>query len=70
MNMVTRLRKQLRILWAALTQRWEQQTCSFCQSVWRTSLRHDGPLCPACEAARFEAISIQRFKREAKRGAV
>lgn len=28
------LRKRLRVLWAALSQRWHQHTCQTCQDAW------------------------------------
>lgn len=51
------MRNRLRILWAALTQRWYEQRCSGCGASWWSSQLHPevgADLCCECEAVAFD----------------
>ena len=51
--------KRWRMLWALLTQRWVEQSCTTCGVRWYASAHHPGlgvtRLCLDCETKEFEA---------------
>jgi hypothetical protein len=63
MTILTRMRKRLRILRAALTQDWHEHTCPQCQSRWFCQVGLcEGQLCASCDAALYEGWRVNDLR--------
>lgn len=60
-RIVTRIRKRLRVLKAALSESWHEHRCCVCGDVWVCQGRDCRPWpddqCAACEAMSFERFT-------------
>lgn len=65
MGIVARIRKRLRVLWAAWTQSWHTHRCVECSLAWHCegdACRHYAPVerCIWCEHMQFERLMGSR----------
>lgn len=61
--------KRLRIVWAALTQDWRQETCPTCGDTWYAVTRAtpSGLWCQTCEGKQFEVWHRDYIQRQQRK---